>query len=63
LLGAGLVDRLAWFAAPAVIGGDGWPAVQAMGLADLARLPRFARTGLAAAGEDVLTEFTRVSED
>ncbi len=63
LLGAGLVDRLAWFAAPAVIGGDGWPAVQAMGLAELASLPRFARVGVAAAGADVLTEFARITGD
>ena len=29
LLRADLVDRIAWFHAPAVMGGDGWPAVQA----------------------------------
>ena len=32
LLRADLVDRIAWFHAPSVMGGDGWPAVQAFGM-------------------------------
>ena len=32
LLRADLVDRIAWFHAPAVMGGDGWPAAQAFGI-------------------------------
>ncbi len=36
LLRADLVDRLAWFRAPSVIGGDGLPALAALGLAALA---------------------------
>jgi diaminohydroxyphosphoribosylaminopyrimidine deaminase/5-amino-6-(5-phosphoribosylamino)uracil reductase len=58
-LRAGLVDRLAWFHAPAVIGGDGLAAIQAMGLAHLADLPRFRRLAHRALGPDLLTEFTR----
>ena len=46
LLRADLVDRIAWFHAPAVMGGDGWPAVQAFGVerldADAALPPRIA---------------------
>ncbi len=58
-LRAGLVDRLAWFHAPAIIGADGLAAIQAMGLAHLADLPRFRRLAHRALGPDVLTEFTR----
>ena len=43
LLRAGLVDRIAWFHAPAVMGGDGWPAVQAFGIDRLDAMPRFVR--------------------
>jgi diaminohydroxyphosphoribosylaminopyrimidine deaminase/5-amino-6-(5-phosphoribosylamino)uracil reductase len=59
LLRAGLVDRIAWFHAPAVIGGDGWPGVQAFGVEKLAAMPRFERTRVTLLGEDVLSEFIR----
>ena len=59
LLRAGLVDRIAWFHAPAVMGGDGWPAAQAFGVTALAAMPRFVRTASQALGADMLTEFTR----
>ncbi len=45
LLRDGLVDRIAWFHAPRIVGGDGWPAAQAFGVARLADMPRFVRTG------------------
>ena len=38
-----MVDRLALYQAPSIIGGDGLPAVAAMGTAILAAMPRFAR--------------------
>jgi diaminohydroxyphosphoribosylaminopyrimidine deaminase/5-amino-6-(5-phosphoribosylamino)uracil reductase len=57
LLRAGLVDRLAWFHAPAVMGGDGWPAAQAFGVVTLDDVPRFVRTGQRVIGRDVLTEY------
>jgi diaminohydroxyphosphoribosylaminopyrimidine deaminase/5-amino-6-(5-phosphoribosylamino)uracil reductase len=41
LLRAGLVDRLVWLQAPLLLGGDGVPAVAALGLDDLAGAPRF----------------------
>jgi diaminohydroxyphosphoribosylaminopyrimidine deaminase / 5-amino-6-(5-phosphoribosylamino)uracil reductase len=59
LLRADLVDRIAWFHAPAVMGGDAWPAVQAFGIARLAQMPRFARVCETPLGEDMLTEFVR----
>src|SRR5262249_13806513 len=59
LLRADLVDRLAWFHAPGVMGGDGWPAAQAFGIARLADMPRFVRHAVTVVGTDVLTEFRR----
>jgi diaminohydroxyphosphoribosylaminopyrimidine deaminase/5-amino-6-(5-phosphoribosylamino)uracil reductase len=61
LLRADLVDRIAWFHAPSVMGGDGWPAAAAFGIARLAAMPRFARVSATVLGEDVLTEFRRAA--
>ena len=43
LLAADLVDRIAWFRAPSLIGGDGLPVSQALGVTDPGAAPRFAR--------------------
>lgn len=51
-LGAGLVDRLLWFRAPMVIGGDGLPAIAALGLDRLAQSPDFARRASGPVGRD-----------
>jgi diaminohydroxyphosphoribosylaminopyrimidine deaminase/5-amino-6-(5-phosphoribosylamino)uracil reductase len=59
LLRAGLVDRLAWFRAPRLLGGDGLPAVAGFGLDRLAAAPRFERLSLEALGEDVLETLAR----
>ena len=59
LLRDGLVDRIAWFHANAIVGGDGWPAAQPFGVATLADMPRFDRTGSRTVGDDMLTEFKR----
>jgi len=59
LLRAGLVDRIAWFHAPAVMGGDAWPAVQAFGIGHLDAMPRFVRLADTPLGDDMLTEFAR----
>ena len=61
LLRADLVDRIAWFHAPAVMGGDGWPSVQAFGVERLADMPRFVRHAAAPMGEDWLTELRRAA--
>lgn len=58
---AGLVDRIAWFHAPAVMGGDGWPGVQAFGMDKLARMPRFIRHRVTPLGSDMLTEFEKAT--
>ncbi len=59
LLRAGLVDRLAWFHAPSLIGGDGIPAVAGFGLTHVAEAPRFERLSLETVGEDVLETLRR----
>ena len=59
LLRDGLVDRIAWFHAPTVMGGDGWPAAQAFGVTELAAMPRFTRVAQQAVGDDMLTEYRR----
>lgn len=60
LLGAKLVDRVAWFHAPAVMGGDGWPAAAGFGVAGLAAMPRFRRVEMRALGGDVMSGFEAV---
>jgi diaminohydroxyphosphoribosylaminopyrimidine deaminase / 5-amino-6-(5-phosphoribosylamino)uracil reductase len=61
LLRADLVDRIAWFHAPAVMGGDGWPAAAAFGTERLAAMPRFVRASATELGEDMLTELRRAA--
>ncbi len=59
LFAAGLVDRILWFRAPMVLGGDGRAAVAALGLAALDGAPRFERRSVELVGEDVLETFER----
>ena len=61
LLRAQVVDRLALYQAPCIIGGDGVPAVQAMGVAVLEAMPRFRRVAQTALGDDLLTEYSRIA--
>ncbi|HVA12363.1 MAG TPA: bifunctional diaminohydroxyphosphoribosylaminopyrimidine deaminase/5-amino-6-(5-phosphoribosylamino)uracil reductase RibD [Stellaceae bacterium] len=61
VLEADLVDRLAWFHAPLLIGGDGLPAVAAFGVAALNAAPRFRRLSLETIGEDVLETLARAA--
>jgi diaminohydroxyphosphoribosylaminopyrimidine deaminase/5-amino-6-(5-phosphoribosylamino)uracil reductase len=61
LLRADLVDRLAWFHAPAIMGADGFPAAEAFGITSLGAMPRFVREHAAAVGDDMLTELRRVA--
>jgi diaminohydroxyphosphoribosylaminopyrimidine deaminase/5-amino-6-(5-phosphoribosylamino)uracil reductase len=62
LLEGSLVDRLAWFHAPMLIGGDGLPAVQAFGIETLSAAPRFKRLSLETIGVDVLETLTRIAD-
>ena len=60
MLRARLVDRLSWFHAPAVMGGDGWPAAQAFGISKLEEMPRFRAVSRQQWGEDMLTNFRKI---
>ncbi|MBV8457810.1 MAG: bifunctional diaminohydroxyphosphoribosylaminopyrimidine deaminase/5-amino-6-(5-phosphoribosylamino)uracil reductase RibD [Acetobacteraceae bacterium] len=57
LLREGLVDRIAWFHAGAVMGGDGLPAVQGFGVTRLADMARFRHRCTRAVGGDTLSLF------
>lgn len=61
LIEADLVDRLAWFHAPRLLGGDALPAIEAFGVAVLADAPRFKRLSIEEIGEDVLEMLTRAA--
>ena len=56
-LSAGLVDRLVWFRAPMVIGGDGRAAVEPLGVAALVAAPRFERIDVRTVGEDMVETY------
>ena len=60
LLREKLVDRLAWFHAPCVMGADGWPAAQGFGIGALAEMPRFSLLAQHRLGSDILTEYEKV---
>lgn len=59
LLKADLIDRMAWFHAPAVLGGEGRPAVGELALAALAHMPRFEPIARTAIGDDGLVTLRR----
>ncbi len=54
LLTASLVDRIEWFRAPGAIGGDGVPALAALGVERANDMPRLHRVSSTSLGEDVL---------
>ncbi|HTZ37807.1 MAG TPA: bifunctional diaminohydroxyphosphoribosylaminopyrimidine deaminase/5-amino-6-(5-phosphoribosylamino)uracil reductase RibD [Stellaceae bacterium] len=59
LLRAGLVDRLVWMRAPLALGGDGVPAVAALGLGALAAAPRFTLLASETVGGDLIETYAR----
>jgi diaminohydroxyphosphoribosylaminopyrimidine deaminase / 5-amino-6-(5-phosphoribosylamino)uracil reductase len=59
LLRAGQVDRLAWFRAPMVLGGDGIPAAVAFGVDRLEQAPRFVRLSVAELAGDIFESLRR----
>lgn len=59
LLRAGVVDRLAWFRAAAVMGGDGVPAIAPYGLERLVDMKRFEPQSTVRLGDDWLETYRR----
>jgi diaminohydroxyphosphoribosylaminopyrimidine deaminase/5-amino-6-(5-phosphoribosylamino)uracil reductase len=59
LLRADLVDRIVWYRAPIIIGGDGLPVFQALGVDSLDLAPRFERRHVEAVGEDLVETYYR----
>ncbi|HYD31582.1 MAG TPA: bifunctional diaminohydroxyphosphoribosylaminopyrimidine deaminase/5-amino-6-(5-phosphoribosylamino)uracil reductase RibD [Azospirillaceae bacterium] len=59
LMRADLVDRLEWFRAPSVIGGDGIPAVRAYGVDALGDSAAFTRVEARKAGDDLWESYVR----
>lgn len=58
LIRARLIDEIATFTAGALIGGDGHPALGALGLETLSDAPRLTRLGMETTGQDVLTRWS-----
>ncbi|MBY9067878.1 RibD family protein [Hyphomonas sp. WL0036] len=56
---AGLVDEIAWFRAPILIGGEGLPALGALGLSDLKSATRWRPVATERIGDDVLDTYVR----
>ena len=54
-----LIDRLAWFRSPKLIGGDGKGAVAAFGIEAIPEAPAFVRDSITDAGDDVLETYRR----
>ena len=61
LLRAGLVDRLVWFHAPGVMGGEGVPAVGDLGLSRLADMPRYRRIDISVLGHDLMETYAHLA--
>jgi len=61
LIGAGAVDRLEWFRAPIVLGGDGLASVAALALARLSEARAWRRVALRELGPDLWESYERVS--
>ncbi|HVO00742.1 MAG TPA: bifunctional diaminohydroxyphosphoribosylaminopyrimidine deaminase/5-amino-6-(5-phosphoribosylamino)uracil reductase RibD [Candidatus Cybelea sp.] len=59
LVKADLVDRLIWFRAPGLIGGDGLASLAEIGLDRVAVMPRFERVACGTAGEDLVETYRR----
>jgi len=59
LMRTDLVDRLCWFRASGVMGGDGIPAIAAYGVDELTMMRRFRRIDVRNVGDDVLESYQR----
>ena len=59
LLRLDLVDRLAWYRAPSMMGGDGVPMAAGLGVESLSRIPCFVRTETLVLDTDLLENYRR----
>ncbi len=59
-IAAGVVDRIEWFRAPIILGGDGLPAIAALGLESLSEPPTFNRTSVRECGRDLWESWERI---
>jgi len=59
LIQADRVDRLHWFRAPGIVGGDGLASIGEIGLDQVSRMTRFERIGLNSAGDDTIEIYRR----
>ena len=57
---AGRVDRIEWFRAPLLIGGDGLPAISDLGLTQMDAAPRWDVAATETIGDDVLTTYRAI---
>ena len=55
----GLVDRLEWFRAPVLIGGEGRPGIGALAVAALAEAPHFQRVAVRELGRDLWERYEK----
>lgn len=59
-LRCGLVDRIEWFRAPMVIGGEGRPGIGALALLALTDAPRLRRIEISEVGDDLWERYERI---
>ena len=59
-IAAGLVDRLEWFRAPMVLGGQGRPGIGDLALEALASAPRYRRINVSEVGVDLWERYERI---
>lgn len=57
---AGIVDRIEWFRAPVILGGDGLDVISELGLESLEDAPMFTRTALTERGADIQETYERI---
>jgi diaminohydroxyphosphoribosylaminopyrimidine deaminase/5-amino-6-(5-phosphoribosylamino)uracil reductase len=58
---AGLVDAIAWYRAPIILGGDGIPAIAPFGVSKLSDARRFVRRSVEPLGQDLLELYDAIA--